>query len=91
MRLSYLLSVWNVVCVVGKVHEMEELVEFMWMCITRDHNDVCKKKEHGRKLGVESRNWIFMEYYQWTNLWTSTKIFVPLKSTIEFVSNFSQS
>jgi len=32
-----------------------------------------------------------MEYYQWKNLWTFTKIFVPPKSTIEFMLNFNQS
>jgi hypothetical protein len=51
-----MLSVWSVVYVVRRVCEREELVEFVWMCVAHEHNDVFKKKEHGRRLGVESRS-----------------------------------
>ncbi len=86
-----LLGVWNVVCVIRRMGGMEKLVEFVWMCIAYGHNDVCKQKEHERKLGVKNRSWNFMEYYRWTNIWTFFTIFVPPKSTIEFMSNFNQS
>jgi hypothetical protein len=33
------------------------------VCVAYEHNDVCKQKEHGKRLGVKSRNWSFMEYY----------------------------
>jgi hypothetical protein len=33
------------------------------MCVAHEPNDVCKQKEHGRRLGVESRSCNFMEYY----------------------------
>jgi hypothetical protein len=48
-------------CGVGRVCGMKKLVEFLWMCITYEHNYLCKQKEHERKLGVESRSWNFME------------------------------
>jgi len=66
--------------------------ETSWICV-----NVCyswaqwcvQAKGTWWKLGVESRSWNFMKYYQWTNLWTITKIFVPPKFTIRFVSNFN--
>jgi hypothetical protein len=49
----------------------EKLVEFVWMCVAHEHNDVCKQKGHGRRLSVEGRgNYNFMEYYRWTSFWT---------------------
>jgi hypothetical protein len=91
LRLFCLLGVWNVVCVVRGVCEREELVEFVWNCVVHKHNDVCKQKEHERRLCVKSkRSWSFMEYYRWTSLWTFINIFVPPKSIVVFVSNFNQ-
>jgi len=85
LRLSCLLGVWSVVCVVGGVCERDELVEFVWMCVVH----ACKKNEHGRRLNVESRNWSFIEYHWWTSFWIFMKIFVYPKSTIGFVSNLN--
>jgi hypothetical protein len=50
------MGVKNVVRVVGGMCEKEELVEFVWVCVAYEHNDVCKQKEHGKRLGVKSRN-----------------------------------
>lgn len=52
-----MLGVGNVVCVIKGVCEREELIEFMWMCVAHEHNDVCKQKGHGRRVSVEGRSY----------------------------------
>jgi hypothetical protein len=56
LKLSCLLGMWSVICVVGAICEREELVEFVFICVVHEHNDVCKQMEHERRLGVERMN-----------------------------------
>jgi hypothetical protein len=74
LKVSYLFNVWNVLCVIGRMCEREKLIEFAWMCVTHEHNDMWKQKEHGKRLNIESRrNWNFIEYCRWSSLRTFYK------------------